>query len=194
MINLFKKNLLFLVNILFYGCVFGIPFCSFLQRHLLNQSSIISLTYRGGFNNSASPVMEGIFDFHNDVFIFLIIISSLVGWLLIRIIFIYRNFSSITKIPTFVVKPKHIILFNSNFSNLVIIRKHTYNQLLEIIWTIIPSFILILIAYPSFSLLYCINELLTSELTIKIIGNQWYWHYEYSDNTLTERTINSLLN
>ena len=50
---------------------------------------------------------------------------------------------------------------------------------LEIIWTVIPAFILILIAIPSFSLLYTMDEVIDPLLTVKIIGHQWYWSYEF---------------
>jgi cytochrome c oxidase subunit 2 len=52
---------------------------------------------------------------------------------------------------------------------------------IEIIWTVIPSFILIVVALPSFALLYSIDEIVDAALTIKCIGNQWFWSYEYSD-------------
>lgn len=51
----------------------------------------------------------------------------------------------------------------------------------EIIWTIIPAIILVLIAVPSFALLYAMDEIIDPILTIKIVGHQWYWSYEYSD-------------
>lgn len=59
--------------------------------------------------------------------------------------------------------------------------KKTHDYLLEIIWTMIPSVILILIAIPSFSLLYAMDEVVSPSLTLKVIGHQWYWAYEYSD-------------
>ena len=54
-----------------------------------------------------------------------------------------------------------------------------HNAPLEIIWTIIPTVILILIAVPSFVLLYSMDEIYDPKLTIKAIGHQWYWTYEY---------------
>jgi hypothetical protein len=186
--------------LIFFGIVLGIPFCSFLQRHLLDFSTKTALNYGGGFFNSASPVMEGIYDFHNDVFFFLVIILSLVSWLLLRIITIHilnnisknnRSIGILDVLMGFFKKSNNVTELNfgdlydtSNSKNysIMLIRKATYNQLLEIIWTIIPSIILLIIALPSFSLLYSINELIYPEITVKIIGNQWYWHYEYSDN------------
>ena len=59
--------------------------------------------------------------------------------------------------------------------------KLTHNTTIEIIWTLIPSFILILIAIPSFGLLYAMDDIIDPEVTIKAVGHQWYWSYEYSD-------------
>jgi len=53
----------------------------------------------------------------------------------------------------------------------------------EIVWTITPAIILIIIAIPSFSLLYAMDEVIDPILTVKVIGSQWYWSYEYSDAT-----------
>lgn len=55
------------------------------------------------------------------------------------------------------------------------------NQSIEIIWTVLPAFILLFIAFPSLRLLYLLDEVNTPGLTIKVIGHQWYWSYEYSD-------------
>jgi cytochrome c oxidase subunit 2 len=53
--------------------------------------------------------------------------------------------------------------------------------LLEIVWTILPAVVLIFIAVPSFTLLYSLDELIDPKMTLKVIGHQWYWSYEYSD-------------
>ena len=55
----------------------------------------------------------------------------------------------------------------------------SHNTEIEIIWTIIPAIILIIIAIPSFSLLFAMDQIWEPEFTIKVIGNQWYWSYEY---------------
>ena len=54
-------------------------------------------------------------------------------------------------------------------------------QIIECIWTIIPAIILIQIAIPSLLLLYMLDESIDSSLTIKVLGHQWYWSYEYTD-------------
>lgn len=53
--------------------------------------------------------------------------------------------------------------------------------LIELIWTITPAFVLIAIAFPSFKLLYLMDEVIDPAMTIKALGHQWYWSYEYSD-------------
>ena len=54
-------------------------------------------------------------------------------------------------------------------------------MIIEFIWTILPAFILIIIAIPSFKLLYALDEIISPEITVKIKGAQWYWNYEISD-------------
>ena len=56
-----------------------------------------------------------------------------------------------------------------------------HGTIIEIVWTVIPSLILIVVALPSFALLYSIDEIVDPALTLKCIGNQWFWSYEYSD-------------
>ncbi len=55
-----------------------------------------------------------------------------------------------------------------------------HHTLIELIWTIVPSFILICIALPSFSLLYSMNEIIKPQVSVKAIGYQWFWSYEYA--------------
>jgi cytochrome c oxidase subunit 2 len=112
------------------------------------------------FQDSATPLMEGIIDLHNEIFIYLISILIAVSWILIRI----------------------IMLFNSN-NNIHVIH-FTHNTLLEIIWTITPAFILMIISIPSPSLLHAMDEIIDPSVTVKAIGHQWYWSYEYSDYSL----------
>jgi len=70
-----------------------------------------------------------------------------------------------------------IFIITNNLSNRKLIEAHKT----ELIWTIVPGIILLIIAIPSLKLLYLIDELNEPILTIKIIGHQWYWRYEYSD-------------
>ena len=67
-----------------------------------------------------------------------------------------------------------------------------HNTILEIIWTVLPCVILLLIAIPSFSLLYAIEDFNVIESTIKVIGNQWYWSYEFPGDGF-EKTFDSVM-
>jgi cytochrome c oxidase subunit 2 len=60
--------------------------------------------------------------------------------------------------------------------------RRSHNTLLEVVWTAVPVLILVIIAIPSFKLLYYMDVVPETELTIKATGHQWYWSYEYPDN------------
>jgi cytochrome c oxidase subunit 2 len=110
-----------------------------------------------GFQDAATPMMQGIIDLHQDIFFFAIIILVFVLWMLLRALwhFYYRNN------PT----PERIV----------------HGTTIEIVWTVVPSITLMFIAIPSFALLYSMDEVVDPAITIKTIGHQWYWTYEYSD-------------
>jgi len=110
-----------------------------------------------GIQDPATPVAEGMIMFHDYLTFFLVFIGTFVFWMLTHIIQTYND--NVSKTP---------VIF-------------THSSLLEIIWTIIPAVILVFIAVPSFTLLYSIDEVIFPKLTLKIIGHQWYWSYEYSD-------------
>nr|QHD26846.1 cytochrome c oxidase subunit 2 [Dioryctria yiai] len=102
--------------------------------------------------NSASPLMEQIIFFHDHTLIILIMITILVGYLMIN-------------------------LFFNKYINRFLLE----GQMIELIWTILPAITLIFIALPSLRLLYLLDELNNPLITLKSIGHQWYWSYEYSD-------------
>ena len=80
-----------------------------------------------------------------------------------------------------------------NKNKFVTLPKQTqHHTFLEIIWTVLPCVILLLIAIPSFSLLYAIEDFNVIESTIKVIGNQWYWSYEFPGNGF-EKTFDSVM-
>nr|YP_009073532.1 cytochrome c oxidase subunit 2 [Scytosiphon lomentaria]AIQ78535.1 cytochrome c oxidase subunit 2 [Scytosiphon lomentaria] len=110
-----------------------------------------------GFQDPATPIMEGIIFFNGLLMTFMIFIACLVGWLLY----------------------KSLTLFDeSTHSDPV---GFTHSTLLEVVWTIIPAAILMIISVPSYNLLYAMDEVIDPSLTIKIVGHQWYWSYECSD-------------
>jgi cytochrome c oxidase subunit 2 len=127
---------------------------------LLLQTSVITLDaatpWQLFFQDPATPVMEGIINFHNDLMFFIIIIVIFVLWLLVRCIFFFTN--------------------NKNTE------KFIHGTVLEFVLTITPSIILMIIAIPSFALLYSMDEIIDPVITVKVIGHQWYWSYEYNDN------------
>nr|ABE47638.1 cytochrome c oxidase II [Jalmenus icilius]ABE47644.1 cytochrome c oxidase II [Jalmenus ictinus]ABE47648.1 cytochrome c oxidase II [Jalmenus inous inous]ABE47650.1 cytochrome c oxidase II [Jalmenus inous notocrucifer]ABE47652.1 cytochrome c oxidase II [Jalmenus lithochroa]ABE47656.1 cytochrome c oxidase II [Jalmenus pseudictinus] len=104
------------------------------------------------FQNSVSPLMEQIIFFHDHSLIILIMITILVSYMMLSIFF-------------------------NKFINRFLLE----GQMIELIWTILPAITLIFIALPSLRLLYLLDELNNPLITIKSIGHQWYWSYEYSD-------------
>jgi cytochrome c oxidase subunit 2 len=118
--------------------------------------------WQTSFQDPATPAVEGMIFFHNYIMIFLIVVGLVVMWMLYKV----------------------IALFNENDNKIV--NKFTHSSLLEIVWTILPAFILLLIAIPSFTLLYSLDELIDPVVTLKIVGHQWYWSYEYSDYATLE--------
>nr|QRW36399.1 cytochrome c oxidase subunit 2 [Sanfilippodytes adelardi] len=102
--------------------------------------------------DSASPLMEQLTFFHDHTLMILTMITILVGYLMFS-------------------------LFLNKYINRFLLE----GQTIEVIWTILPAIILIFIALPSLRLLYLLDEISNPWLTLKSIGNQWYWSYEYSD-------------
>ena len=106
--------------------------------------------------DSATPNAEGIHELYDHIMFYLCLILGLVSYILYVIIKDYED-------------------------NRFAYKYVRHGQVIEIIWTIFPAVILLLIAFPSFILLYLCDEVLTPAMTIKVIGLQWYWKYEYSD-------------
>jgi len=106
----------------------------------------------------ATGLHEGMIFFHNYIMLFVVFIGALVFFLLAHIISDF-NAEGVKKAP----------------------RLFTHSSILEITWTLFPALLLLLIAVPSFSLLYSLDELINPAITLKVVGHQWYWSYEYSD-------------
>ena len=115
-----------------------------------------------GFQEPATPVIDGIINLHNYLIFYLVGIAGLVIYLLYHIV------------TAHVYDGKKRFVAHSD-------RRFTHSTLLEVVWTLTPVLILIIIAYPSFGLLYSMDELVEPEITLKVVGHQWYWSYEYSD-------------
>nr|AVP25589.1 cytochrome c oxidase subunit II [Sphenophryne schlaginhaufeni] len=107
-----------------------------------------------GFQDAASPIMEELLHFHDHTLMAVFLISSLVLYIITTLM--TTKLSSTNTIDA---------------------------QEIEMVWTIMPAIILIVIALPSLRILYLMDEISNPDITIKAIGHQWYWSYEYSDFT-----------
>lgn len=118
------------------------------------------------FQDPATTTMEGIILFNLHLLFIIIGIVVLVSWLIFCIMDNYIEFTN-----------KTLLDFN-------------HSEIIEIIWTSLPTLILLSLASPSFSLLYSLDEISCPDLTLKIIGHQWYWSYEISDFNSCSKTKN----
>lgn len=110
------------------------------------------------FQSAVTPAMEHISEFHNML---LYIITAIVIFVMGLLIYVMVRFNAkANPVPS----------------------TTTHNVMLEVLWTVVPVVILIVIAVPSFKLLFFEARTPEPELTVKVIGNQWNWTYEYPDN------------
>jgi cytochrome c oxidase subunit 2 len=110
-----------------------------------------------GFPASFTPVMDKVAQLHD---LLLVIISLISAFVLILLLYVmWRFHASRHPVPSTV----------------------THNTVLEILWTILPILILVVIAVPSFRLLYYGDKAQDAAMTVKVTGHQWYWSYEYPD-------------
>nr|ALO76522.1 cytochrome c oxidase subunit 2 [Scydmaeninae sp. 840218] len=107
--------------------------------------------------DSSSPLMEQLIYFHDHTLLILMMITITISYILSALLANKMNFRFLIE-----------------------------NQFIEIIWTIMPIVVLIFIALPSLRILYLMDELINPLITVKSIGHQWYWSYEYSDFTNIE--------
>nr|YP_006303447.1 cytochrome c oxidase subunit II [Pseudomyxus capensis]AEK53122.1 cytochrome c oxidase subunit II [Pseudomyxus capensis] len=105
-----------------------------------------------GFQDAASPLMEELLHFHDHALMIIFLISTFVLYIILAMV---------------TTKLTNSFLLDS--------------QEIEVIWTVLPALILILIALPSLRILYLMDEINDPHLTIKAMGHQWYWSYEYTD-------------
>jgi len=110
-----------------------------------------------GFPASFTPVQDHLASLHDLLLVIITLISLFVLALLLYVVF--RFHASRNPVPSTV----------------------THNTVLEIAWTIIPILILVVIAIPSFRLLYYGDKAPDAQMTVKVTGHQWYWQYEYPD-------------
>nr|ASM82594.1 cytochrome c oxidase subunit II [Agnetina aequalis] len=104
------------------------------------------------FQDSASPLMEQLSFFHDHALLVLIMITTMVAYIMVT-------------------------MLTTSHSNRYLLQ----GQAIEVIWTVLPAATLIFVAFPSLRLLYLLDEISDPSITLKTIGHQWYWSYEYSD-------------
>ena len=118
----------------------------------------VSEPWQMTLQDPASPIMVEIISLHDKIMFYIVVIIVGVSWALFSIVYKF------------------------NVSKRLISHKYlVHGTLIEIVWTIMPAVVLVAIAFPSFKLLYLMDEIVDPGLTIKAIGRQWYWVYEYSD-------------
>nr|QUO99363.1 cytochrome c oxidase subunit II [Atkinsoniella xanthonota]QZH44559.1 cytochrome c oxidase subunit II [Atkinsoniella xanthonota] len=104
------------------------------------------------FQDAVSPIMEQLIMFHDHTMMIIMMITTIVSYMMIS------------------------LMLNKYINRLLL-----EGQMIELIWTILPAFLLIFIALPSLRILYLLEEINNPIVTIKAIGHQWFWSYEYSD-------------
>ena len=105
-----------------------------------------------GLQDASSPMMEQLIFFHDHAMVVIILIISLVGFI-------------------------SVSLVRGGFSGRFLLEYHE----VEAVWTVLPGVVLVFLALPSLRLLYLLDEVNDRCLTLKVVGHQWYWSYEYSD-------------
>jgi cytochrome c oxidase subunit 2 len=111
------------------------------------------------FQEAASPMKEKMIFFHNSLLLPIITVITAFVFLLLLIVIVRFN-SKANPVPS----------------------KTTHNVLLEVIWTLVPVLILVVIVIPSMKMLYYVDKTTEAEMTLKVTGYQWYWGYDYPDN------------
>jgi cytochrome c oxidase subunit 2 len=111
--------------------------------------------------------MEGIVDFHNYIMFYLVVIFLFVITILGLLVFEFVYFA---QLPSEIKKRKRFLL----------LQKFNSWTLLEFFWTLFPVFILLFIAYPSYNLLFVLDESFEPIATLKVVGHQWYWSYDWT--------------
>lgn len=125
------------------------------QAAMTLPAAALPFDYELGMQPAASPVMTQIEDFHRLLLWITVAVCLVVAAMLVWIIVRYR--AKANPVPS----------------------KVSHNTILEVVWTIIPVVILVIIAVPSFRLLYFQGTIPKPDLTIEAIGKQWYWTYQY---------------
>jgi cytochrome c oxidase subunit 2 len=110
-----------------------------------------------GFQPPATPVKDRLSSFHDELLIIITLITIFVLGLLVYVM--WRFNQQRNPVPS----------------------RTSHNTVIEMLWTVVPVLILVIIAIPSFKLMYYMDRVPNPEMTIKVTGHQWYWSYEYPD-------------
>jgi len=119
-----------------------------------------------GFQDPASPIMQSIVNLHAHIMFYLVSITFFVFTLLFFISyeFGYKTYKPYSEHRVYQLQAAKVV----------------HCTWLEVVWTMIPIVILVIIAIPSFALIYSMEEKTDPAITVKAIGHQWYWSYEYN--------------
>ena len=112
-----------------------------------------------GMQAPATPVKDRLSAFHDELLVIIFLIAAFVLGLLLYVIVRFHHQRN--PVPT----------------------RTSHNTIIEMLWTVVPVLILVIIAIPSFKLMYYMDRVPNPEMTIKVTGHQWYWSYEYPDQS-----------
>ena len=146
----------FLINLMFTNGFFK----SLVESIMFDKSIVYcesAVPWQLGFQDPATPIMEGIVTLHHEIMAVIVFIGVFVAYLMVRCVQLFNK----------EVHPRA--------------DRVVHGTILEIVWTITPAIILLVIAVPSFTLLYSVDEIIEPAVTLKAVGHQWYWSYEFSD-------------
>ena len=136
-------------------------------KKIFNFSNLV-YSWKLFFLNSGNVIFEEYIKVHNQILILEVFIFFLVFWVFFYILYCYI-------VP---VNKEYTVFYNKKES----IKSHQIEKIIEFLWTIFPAIILVIIGKISLIVLYSSEEIVDPSLTVKVVGNQWYWSYEYNDN------------
>lgn len=165
--NPFSNIYIKFINLLSSKAIYALG-ALLLSANAYNINAAPAENWQLGFQTPASPIFEGIISFHDDLMVFIVLIICFVSYILAICLYRFGNPEKDTA-------------------------RLVHASVLEIIWTIIPALILVVIAIPSFSLLYSVDEIIEPLFTIKVVGHQWYWSYEFLDPEVVAQLYNDEL-
>lgn len=116
--------------------------------------------WQRGFQPSATPIMDKIVALHDHLLFIILIVGLLVCSLMLYVLWRFRASRNPEPSTT------------------------THHTLLEVVWTAVPALVVLVLAFPSLKLIYFADKTRETDLTLKIVGRQWYWHYDYPDHKI----------